>query len=122
MTTDTPCPTCHEPVGGHTIDGYQECAAGLNYNLPYGDVPGGPLRTPAGDSVMAGEVTVGAGAIDTPLGRIPVLQFRFFSASPTVPMAHIPIRPVILVLDPTGLRNFSAIVARAVSAAIKATK
>lgn len=118
-----PCPGCQQPIGEHTIAGYGDClkAAGFNYTLPYEDIPDGPLIFPGIEGHVAGEVTVGGGFIDSAMGRVPVLQFRFTGPG-AAPMERRTLPPITLVLDANGLKTFRQLVATNVDKAILAAR
>lgn len=117
------CPGCAEPIGEHTIAGYQQClqAAGFDYVLPFEDVPDGPLSTPHIDSQLVGEVTVAAAVIDSPMGRLPALRFTFTGPGPD-PMSRRSLRPIDLVMDANGLRSVRQLISTSVDRAILAAR
>lgn len=118
---DAPCPACKRPIGDHTMRGYAEelREAGFDYKLPHTEIPGGPVHVDGVDGDLAGEVVVAAMVWTTPLGRMPVLRFQF-SAPGEQAMSRVPLRPVNLVMDVAGLRNFRELVAGAVDRAVLA--
>lgn len=116
---DAPCPACTKRMGDHTIDGLDECLQGFNYHLPYEDIPDGPLQMDMGE--MVSEVTVASAFIDSPVGRFPCLQFRFYGAGST-PMEHRPLPPITLVMDANTLKNVRQLVSTAVDRAILAAR
>lgn len=98
---DLPCPHCGVEVGEHTIREYGLCchASGLNYVLPYEEVPGGPVRMTAdADQMMCGAIDVVAACTDTALGKLPLLGFRFYMAG-AEPMSSVPSPLYLLIGD-----------------------
>src|SRR5579872_328236 len=77
---DLPCQVCGTPIGDHTIRGYAEelSASGIEYHMPMQEIPGGPLRFEGIDGEFAGSLDVAAAFVETALGRLPLLQFRFY--------------------------------------------
>lgn len=125
MTTpglDDACPQCQRQVGEHTIRGWESCvkAAGFDYTLPYEEIPGGPLRfEPAGDRIMVGEVTVKAGALDSVLGRLPVLMFTFYGPG-FEPMSRVPTPEYALVGPADFMRQTKQLINKSINGAIRA--
>jgi hypothetical protein len=101
----------------------QECLeqAGFDYVLPLEDVAGGPITYPSVEGDLVGEATVAPGFLETPMGRMPVLRFIFTGPGPE-PMSRRSLRPVNLLLDPKGLRNFRQLVSAGVDRAIVAAR
>lgn len=118
---DKPCPHCGRPVGEHTINGWTEClqAAGMDYTIPYAEVPDGPIHTPDGSHIMVGEVTIKAATMDTAIGRLPALMITFYSPGAD-PMSHVPSPEYALIGDIAFLRQVERLVHDSVRGAIKA--
>lgn len=63
---DDPCGACRRRVGGHTMDEYDTCLRAVTLDLPYEDVPAGPIPLtvdgvdmPWGDHLTARACVVG---------------------------------------------------------------
>jgi hypothetical protein len=121
LNTSQPCPTCQTPVGTHTIDGYQECVQGLDYHLPYEDIPGDPITVPGEEGHMVGEVTVMAATMKTAIGVFPILRFTFTGPGPE-PLSRRSLPPINLLMDANGLRQVRQLVATATDKAILAAR
>lgn len=117
---NAPCPTCQRAIGEHTFREYGDClkTADFDYVMPFEDIAGGPMKFPGVEGEMVGEVTVMSGAIDSPLGRVPILRFVFTGAGP-LPMSRRSLAPINLVMDANGLRAVADLVATAVGRSIK---
>lgn len=118
---DAECVFCHIRLGDHTLREHRDCLQNTDYQLPYEEIPGGPLTFPGIDGDMVGEVTIGAGYIDTDVaGRVPVIRFVFTGPGPT-PGEHRSLRPINLVMDAQALKSvrqmFSTVVDKAITAA-----
>lgn len=102
---DATCPQCGLAVGDHTIRGYSDCleAAGMEYALPYAEIPGGPLQIDGVEGQIAGEIVVQSGFFETPIGKVPILRFVFVGAG-SEPMSRVRMEPITLVMDAKGLR------------------
>jgi hypothetical protein len=68
------------------------------------------------ETLMAGGLIVLAAVMDSPLGKVPILIFRFVKGDGVEMFPD-----MTLVGDPAMMRNTSMLVARAVDAAIKAS-
>lgn len=115
------CPQCGALVGEHTINRWTEClkAHGFDYELPYEEVPGGPLRfEAAGDRIMVGEIVVKAGAMDSALGRLPVVLFTFYGPG-LEPMSRVPTPEYALVMDARGLQSVKELINKSINGAIR---
>lgn len=121
MGNEQPCPTCGQPVGAHTIDGYAECTQNLNCHLPYEDVPGDPITFPGTDGHMVGEVTVMAAVMPTNIGAFPVIRFVFTGVGPE-PMSRRTLPPINLLMDANGLRTVRQLVSTSIDKAILAAR
>lgn len=120
---DDECPKCHRAVGDHTIRGWGDClkASGFDYELPYEEIPGGPLRFSAdvdNNRVMVGEITVKAGALDSALGRLPVVLFTFYGPG-LDPMARVATPEYALVMDERGLQSVKELINKSINGAIR---
>lgn len=118
---DELCPRCGIAVGDHTIRGWGDCceASGLDLRMPYTEFEGGPIRIPAfGERIAAGEIHVKAGALDSALGRLPVVVFSFNSPG-AKPMERVGSPEYALVLDERGMLAAKQLVNHAINGAIR---
>ena len=123
LNHDAICPGCKKPIGDHTIRGWEEClkAAGFDYELPFEDMPDGPVHLPGVEGELAGEVTVMAGVVDSALGQVPCLRFVFICPGAD-PMSRRPLKPINLVMDEKGLDAVARLVRNATKRAIAAAR
>lgn len=87
---------------------------GDSLDLPFEDVPGGPLQVPIGNAQICGGIVVKA--VKVPVGRdtFPGLIFQFYKVD------GIPATPVLLVADPDQMRKLVPLVSAAVDSSIAA--
>lgn len=107
---DAECPVCTRPLGVHTMREYDDCVKQIpGVHLPYQEIPGGPMLSPAGDSIMAGEFDCYSAAIESPLGWFPVLRFVFKTPG-LEPQAKVPLPPIDLILDGDSMRHAAKVI------------
>lgn len=112
---ETPCPLCGRLVGDHTYREGEACFAGAGYVLPFEDVPDGPIWSNQG--VVSTEVTIAAAFAETVIGKVPVLQFRFFVIDKQSE-ERVSLPPISLVMEPPKLRTLVPLISKAVNASI----
>lgn len=119
LNYDGICPHCKLNIGDHTFRGYEQCLkdAGHDYVLPFEDIPGEPVHFPGMEGVTVGEITCGAGFVQTDLGRMPVLRF-IFAGPGNQPMSRVSLRPINLIMDPDALKSVRTLVGTAIDRAI----
>lgn len=85
-------------------------------DLPFEEVPGGPIRMPLrDDAVVCGGLVIRAGFLETDRGNVPSLTFDFFQLDGSQ------LFPIVFATDdPEQLRNLASLVTASVSAAIDA--
>lgn len=116
------CPTCGVAIGDHTIRGYAECTAGLNFVLPYESVPGGMMEWPGVEnSIMAGSIVARALVADTPLGKVPVLGITFTGPSAT-PGQQLDSPTYMLALDDNTMLTVGKLLDDSARGAVKAAR
>lgn len=85
-------------------------------DLPYEDVPGGPVTANLSHPLVAGGLVVRAAVVPTLNGNHPALVFDFHLADGTV------LRPIVLVADADQIGKTVPLVDQAAKAAIKASE
>jgi hypothetical protein len=108
-----PCPRCERLVGDHTLRQFRECHPTNDLDLPFEE---SSLAESQLETLVAGGLIVIAAVMDTALGKVPTLVFRFVKGN------GIEMFPdMTLVGDPAMMRKTSKLVAQAVDLAIKAS-
>jgi hypothetical protein len=107
------CPRCKRLIGDHTLTQFRECHPSKDLDLPFEESPSSESEI---ETLMAGGLIVVAAVMDSPLGKVPTLIFRFVKGDgiQTFP-------DMTLVGDPAMMRNIPPLVAKAVDSAIKAS-
>lgn len=90
------------------------CHPGGDHSLPYENLPGG-MQWESIESFMADQIVVKAGVMDTVLGRLPTLVFKFSSTDDKV------FPDIVFVGDERVMRETSLLVQSCTQMAIQAS-
>jgi hypothetical protein len=108
------CPRCKRQVGDHTLRQFRDCHPTKDLDLPFEE---SPLAASQLETLMAGGLIVLAAVMDTALGKVPTLVFRFVKGN------GIEMFPdMTLVGDAAMMHQTSKLVAQAARAAVKASE
>jgi hypothetical protein len=113
---DAACSTCGRRVGNHTMDEFNACSSATAMDLPYEDVPGGPIPLTINgahlawaDHLHARAAVVAGESLGANLRlRLPTVIFTFEVGNPRGP-AH-PVTEVAFVGNPEGLRKLGRVI------------
>jgi hypothetical protein len=108
-----PCPRCQLLIGDHTLRQMRACRPSKDLDLPFEE----SHRTEAEiETAMAGGLIVRAAVLDSPLGKVPALVFRFVKGDG---LATFP--DVTLVGDAAMMQKTTSLIATAAQTAIRAS-